>query len=126
MCLINKTRAHYGLRTLRTKTMLMTASTRKAARIGHCGVFTHYPCNDAVNKELIRLRFSGTMGENIYMATAHLANAWGAYEAWMNSPSHRRNILGRAWRFHGMEARPNLTVDGVKQDMFWVSTFTNR
>lgn len=126
MCLINKTRAHYGRRVLRTKPMLMKGSTRKSARIGRCATFTHNPCGDPVNRELVRLGFVGTMGENIYMATGHYASAWGAYEVWMNSPAHRRNILARDWRFQGIDARRGLTVDGVRQDQFWVSTFSNR
>lgn len=126
MCLINKTRAHYGRRTLKTTAFLSTASKRKAARIVRCGTFTHTPCKDAINRELTRMRFSGTMGENLYMATEHLASPWSTYVAWMNSPAHRKNILFARWKKQGLATLANVTVDGQRQDMLWVSTFTDR
>src|SRR5690348_15302412 len=44
ICLVNWTRRHVGLRTLRWSKMLADAAGSKADIIANCGDFSHYPC----------------------------------------------------------------------------------
>jgi uncharacterized protein YkwD len=96
LALHNQARAQNGLAPLRINLYLMYAAQLKAKRIAACGQFTHAPCGEDPFKVFYDSGYiAGTpvswyAGENI---AAGYATPELVFDAWMNSPGHRANIL---------------------------------
>jgi len=100
----NAARAQHGLRPLRASSALMRSAQMKAAEILRCNSFSHTPCGTAfVHTFQLSGYFRGRVrvGENLYWATGSLGSAAAAINAWLHSPPHRANLLGR-WRDGGV------------------------
>ncbi|MFP5450635.1 MAG: CAP domain-containing protein, partial [Thermoleophilia bacterium] len=123
-CLVNKTRAFYGLRGLRPHAGLNDAAARKAKRIGACGRFTHTPCGDPVVREVRRVGYRATASENLFAAGGTpRASPMSAFVAWMQSPPHRANMLAPGWRSQGFAMRRSVRLDGHVYAALWVQKF---
>ena len=104
LCLMNRTRARFGLPSLRANRCLH----RVAARHAHDMVFRRYFAHVTPNgwDPGRRARASGyvprsqrwVVGENIAWGVAGAARPAWVVRAWMHSPGHRRNLLNP--RFH--------------------------
>lgn len=98
-CLVNRARRSRGLPGLAGAVGLDRAAERKSADILRCDEFSHEACGRDFTYWIER---SGHLGEgcagvaeNIAWGTGHLATPRAIFRAWMRSPGHRRNILGR-------------------------------
>lgn len=105
---INRVRAARGLRKLRTNSRLTTAATVHATSMGTLGYFSH-DLNGVGFGTWIKLYYPGPgytswqAGENLYWA-APSPTARAVVRAWMNSTSHRQNLLRSSWRQVGLSA----------------------
>jgi uncharacterized protein YkwD len=87
----NATRASQGLVRLRRDDYIGDAARSWSARMARTGAFEH---------STMSWRRGRNAGENI----AQAQSAGSAYQGLLDSPSHRENILVRAWRFVGIGA----------------------
>jgi len=104
LCLMNRTRARFGLPPLHANACLH----RVAARHAHDMVNRHYfahttpngwdPAHRARASGYVPRRAAWLVGENIAWGVAGAARPNWVMRAWMHSPPHRHNILSR--RFH--------------------------
>ena len=108
LCLVNKRRAAHDLRRLRGDKDLREAAQRYARDMVAGGFFGHVSPGggDLVD----RLRASGFIspeeawfvGENIAWGAGRRGTPRAIVRSWMNSPSHRANILQRRFRHVGI------------------------
>ncbi len=97
LCLHRWARKVNGLSTLSYRTCcpyalnpLYATAGAKLHGIIECDEFSHTPCGDPM--------FSVWGGENIAMG---FASVRATFQAWLDSPGHRSNILDPAWRWYG-------------------------
>ena len=70
--------------------------------------------------------YSGVFGENLYLATGRWRAPRVAVDAWLNSPHHRENLFGRAWREQGLAVLTGESFGGFRDVAIWVSVFGDR
>lgn len=131
LCLMNRTRARFGLRRLRTNRCLHRVAARHAHDMVHRRYFAHTTPNGMDPGR--RARASGyvpraaawLVGENIAWGVAGAARPNWVVRAWMHSPPHRHNILSRHFHdvgigvargvpvhgFHGVRLRATFSVE---------------
>jgi uncharacterized protein YkwD len=119
VCLINWTRVRAGLRRLFWSVVLARAANTKAATIASCGDFSHSPCGSRGPSASGRGRYA-RWGENLYYGSLWLGSPRAAMLAWLQSPSHRAVLLGRAWRDLGLDLQQVPRLNGVANVSLWV------
>jgi uncharacterized protein YkwD len=103
--LVNTTRTHYGLRPLHRAVLLDRSALLKAEEIRSCGSFSHTPCGNSFARTFQQTGyFHGRVriGENLFWGSGSLGTPSSAIAAWLQSPPHRANLLGRSWRDVGV------------------------
>jgi len=127
-CLVEWVRARHGLSGLRERSQLDRSSSMRAAAIRRCGQLSHTPCGQAFIQPFVRvgyLRRRGTVGENLAWGSGSLGSPRATLAAWLASPEHRANLLGRAWRDCGISlARGRLF--GNAGASLWILQFGRR
>jgi uncharacterized protein YkwD len=104
---VNAARAARGLRPLVASRGLQAAARAHSRAMLASGAFRHDSADGTAFSERIRRFYpsrgfdSWSVGENLLFYTDELA-ATGAVAAWLDSPSHRRNMLSPAWRDVGV------------------------
>ena len=107
-CLHNRIRAANGLPLLRTNAKLGRAANGHSADMVSAGYFEHTSPSGSTMVDRIlgtgyvRRDRGWLLGENLEWGTGSLATPRGAVDAWMNSPSHRANVLKRGYRELGI------------------------
>jgi uncharacterized protein YkwD len=107
-CLINATRASHGLSAVHADGALTTAAERHGADMVARHYFAHVSPEGRSVGDRVRatgyLHGSGdwALGEDIGWGTGPESSPASMFQAWMNSPPHRRVILGRAFRDLGI------------------------
>lgn len=98
LCMTNFARASAGLGELVEAGELDSSAGGKAGDVLRCDSFSHFACG---REFTYWIRESGYIGEGCWHAGENLAWGTGEYgsvrsifRAWMNSPTHRENILG--------------------------------
>lgn len=98
LCMTNFARANAGLGPLAEAGELDRSAASKAGDVLQCDSFSHFACD---REFTYWIREAGYIGEGCWHAGENLA--WGSgeygsvraiFQAWMNSPTHRKNILG--------------------------------
>jgi uncharacterized protein YkwD len=99
--MINRTRAASGLAKVKKDQVLWAAGRRKSMAMANGAAFAHSTSG--------RLPWADgrAAGQNIAMAPSAAA----AFQAMLQSPGHRANLLASAWRFTGVGAA--LRCDGM-------------
>src|SRR5437660_10069354 len=103
--LVNATRAHYRMPALHRSSRLDRSALLKAEDIRSCRSFSHTPCGNSFVRTFQQsgyFRGRVRIGENLFWGSGSLGNANQAIAAWLNSPPHRANLLGRGWRDVGV------------------------
>jgi uncharacterized protein YkwD len=106
---VNAVRRSRGLRPLRNNGRLAAAADFHSRDMARKGYFEHDSANGTAFWRRIERFYpsrgfrSWTVGENLLWATERYGAAFAVRE-WMNSPSHRENILSRDWREIGIGA----------------------
>ena len=105
---VNRTRRHYGLRTLRLSATLSQAGTAHAQALAKAGLFTHnWPTSGRLFSSWIRSFYPAhgyrawSAGENLLWASPGFTTA-SAVQQWLDSPTHRRVMLTKSWRELGV------------------------
>jgi uncharacterized protein YkwD len=115
---LNALRRSRGRRPLRPSAPLATAADTHSRSLAKRGLFVHRlpgapPFYRRVRKFYAARGYRGwTVGENIVAASPGLTAA-GAIQAWLATPSHRRNLLSRGWREVGFGAVQATNAPGV-------------
>ncbi|MDD6645950.1 MAG: CAP domain-containing protein [Oscillospiraceae bacterium] len=116
--LINNERTKRGLSQLKMSAELMNASSRRAAEISLC--YSHGRPNGEQNPFSV-FNWKYRVAENI---AVNQKTPEQVVNAWMNSPSHRRNILSKYYRSMGVGC---FKADGVIYwEQFFVDNKTSR
>jgi len=118
LCLMNRTRARFGLRPLRTNRCLHRVGARHAHDMVHRRYFAHTtpngwdPGRRARASGYVPRRARWLVGENIAWGVAGAARPKWVVRAWMHSPPHRHNILSRHFRDVGIGVARGVPVRG--------------
>jgi uncharacterized protein YkwD len=127
-CMTNFARANAGLGSLADSDQLDLSARQKSDDILRCDSFSHFACDREFS---YWIRQSGYTGEQCWHAGENLA--WGVgeqgsvraiFQAWMSSPTHRRNILGDYLEIGIDVARGDL--EGRLNALVWTSHFGSR
>jgi len=118
-CLINVQRRRHGVRPVRADRDLRQAARRHARHMVVKDFFAH---ESPSGVQLVhRVRAAGYLrgadgwstGENIAWGSGPLATPAATVRAWMGSPGHRANLLGRRFREVGVGIVPGAPVASV-------------
>ena len=132
LCLHNQIRAEHHLPRLRENKRLRNAA------VGHSRdmVRTHYfehtsPSGRTMVDRILAARYvradqGWTLGENLEWGTGSLATPRGAMDAWMRSPGHRSNLLGRSFRELGVGVVIGVPVSDATGATYTVDFGTRR
>jgi uncharacterized protein YkwD len=125
-CGINVVRRVYGLPFVKGNAPLNRSSLLKADAVRRCG-FTHTPCGMAFSRTFQRAGYlpARAVGENLAWGQGELGSPLQTLQLWLNSPPHRRNLMGSGWRDLGIayERGHMFGRDGVA---LWVMQFGRR
>lgn len=98
-CLSNFARAHAGLGELGDADSLDRSARDKVGDILRCDSFSHFACGRQFTYWMERVGYVPARcwraGENLAWGTGQAASAREIFRAWIHSPEHRANILGR-------------------------------
>jgi uncharacterized protein YkwD len=126
--LVNRERARHGLRPLRGDRRLAGVARRHARDLVRYRFFGHTsPRRGSLRRRVARSGFTRgrrrwTAGENLAMGRGRAASARRVVRAWMTSPGHRANILGRAFTSAGLGVARGLPT-GARRGRTVVMTF---
>ncbi len=125
LCMTNFARGRVGLRPLGSPRELAGAAAGKAGDILGCDEFSHEACGREFTYWIERSGYLESScwraGENIAWGTGRLGTVRSIFDAWMHSPGHRENILGRYSQIGiGLEVG---TLDGHDGTAVWVQEF---
>jgi uncharacterized protein YkwD len=127
-CLINWTRGHAGLPTLRRSSELDRSSAMRARDIRRCDEFSHTPCGQQFITVFTLAHYftsGAAVGENLEWGQGRLGTARSAVAHWLASPPHRGIIYTARWRDLGI-ARIHGTLFGLPNVSLWVAQFGRR
>jgi uncharacterized protein YkwD len=105
----NAIRARHGLRPLRFSPSLSAAAREHSRDMARRGYFSHSSADGSAFWKRIQRHYGQrgygwwTVGENLLWSSPDVDVAT-ALKMWMNSPAHRANVLGSAWRQVGISA----------------------
>jgi uncharacterized protein YkwD len=120
LCLMNRARARYRLRPLRTNRCLHRVAARHAHDMVNRRYFAHTtpngwdPGRRARASGYVPRRAAWLVGENIAWGVAGAARPSWVMRAWMHSPPHRHNILSRHFRDVGIGVARGVPVGGFR------------
>ena len=112
LCLLNRIRVRRGLERLRYDRKLAVAARRHATDMVRRRYFDHRaPDGGNLASRIFRTGYAKRrgewrFGENLAWADAGYDSPRAIVQAWMESPGHRRNILGRRFRDVGFAIVP--------------------
>jgi uncharacterized protein YkwD len=125
---VNATRTQHRLPPLHRTHALDMSALLKARAIVSCGNFSHTPCGLPLTRTFQRsgyLRGRVRIGENLYWGTGSSGAPTSAVVAWLNSPPHRANLLGR-WRDGGVGIVHESSLFGHSDVWLFVLQFGRR
>ena len=129
LCLLNQQRAAAGLRALSASAPLADTASRYAAYMVSTDHFAHVDesGHDAVYRVLstnpgLADRWS-VIGENLGWGTYDLATPRAMVEGWMNSPTHRDNILYTSYDEIGVGIADGAPVPGQADGLTYATVF---
>jgi uncharacterized protein YkwD len=115
---LNDVRAGQGLRPLTLASGLENAAVAHSRSMLDAGFFEHESADGSPFSARVR-RYYGVagferwaVGENLLYTTGEISAA-RVIKAWMDSPSHRRNMLSPAWREAGIGALRTRSAGGT-------------
>jgi uncharacterized protein YkwD len=98
-CMTNFARQHTGLGELGNTVSLDHSAVRKTDDVLRCNTFSHYACGRQFTYWMKRSGYLAARcwraGENLAWGTGDLGSVRQIFIAWLHSPEHRANLLGR-------------------------------
>ena len=125
VCLGNQERTARGLRPLQENTRLRRAAAGHTSDMVRRSYFAHDgSAGDSFVDRILAAGYVGrrdgyALAENLAWGTGALSTPAAVVDAWMHSPPHRANLLGRAYRDAGIGVKL-----GVPNDDGVGATFT--
>jgi uncharacterized protein YkwD len=124
-CMTNFARRSLGLHGMSLADELELSAVHKSGDILRCDNFSHQACGREFTYWMQRLGYLGSgcwrAGENIAWGTGKLGSVRSIFTAWMHSPGHRENILGRYGQIGiGLEIGG---LDGYSRAHVWTQDF---
>jgi uncharacterized protein YkwD len=124
-CMTDYARGHDGLGTLADAADLDRSAGKKSGDIIHCDSFSHYACGRQFTYWMQRSGYLAARcwraGENIAWGTGSYATVRSIFVAWLHSPEHRANLLGR-YSSIGIALRIG-SLEGHRQAHVWTQDF---
>jgi uncharacterized protein YkwD len=120
LCLMNRVRAHFGLRALHTNRCLHRVAARHAHDMVNRRYFAHTtpngwdPGRRARASGYVPRRAAWLVGENIAWGVAGAARPAWVLRAWMHSSPHRHNLLSRHFRDVGIGVARGVPLHGFR------------
>ena len=128
-CLVNGARQQAGLSLLSDNQKLDNSADNKASDILRCNIFSHEACGRDFLYWFRRAGYTDARcwwaGENLAWGTGDLGSPRSIFNAWMHSPPHRANILGREFDEDGISLRVG-ALSGSDDAHVWVNHFGHR
>jgi len=127
-CMHRYARKRAGRSRLRRLEVLGGSSGRKSGDIVRCDDFSHTACGREFTYWMELLGYGGrcwSAGENIAYGTGSYGTVRSIMRAWLNSPGHRDNILGRGYSDFGVGLRIG-RLDGNPGAHVWTAHFGDR
>ena len=132
LCLLNEQRTSRGLRRLRANAKLRAAAERHSANMNQKDFFDHV--SPAGSTPLERVKAAGylagadswAVGENIAWGEQRLSTPAEIMQSWMESPSHKANILNRRFRHVGIGVAVGAPIDGAAGGATYTTAFGKR
>jgi uncharacterized protein YkwD len=125
LCMTNYARGLVGRPALEETSLLDRSAERKSEDILRCDSFSHEACGRPFTFWMERVGYlpsrCGRVGENIAWGTGSLSTVRSIFSAWIRSPGHRENILGR-YRQIGTGLRVG-GLDGYDGAHVWTQEF---
>jgi uncharacterized protein YkwD len=127
-CLVNERRAEGGLGGVRFDSRLRTAAERHSQDMVTQGYFAHdAPSGQNFISRIVatgytRRASSWLVGENLVWGTATMSTPESMVQAWMDSPTHRANLLRGRFRDVGIAAVRGTPYDATDADGITVSS----
>ena len=123
-CLVNWARAQEGRGTLAVRPSLTRAAAMKGQAVAACGQFSHTPCGSDVSAQVRAAGYRFALfGENLYLGPWGQVSAREVVTAWLRSPSHRANLLSRAYRDLGVAPVRAPGLLGAGEAVLWTAAF---
>ena len=117
-------------RPVRIATSVLDASALlKAEAIRSCRSFSHTPCGNSFARTFQQtgyFRGNVRVGENLFWGSGGLGTPASAVAAWLKSPPHRANLLGRGWRDVGVGMVYAQSILGASNVWIFVVQFGRR
>lgn len=124
VCLTNEERTERGLPPLEVDARLVRSAGAKSTAMLRTGDFSHTPGGMDFTTTFRRAGYDGSgFGENIAWGSGDLGSPAAIHRAWMTSPPHRRNILGRGWTEMGVAVKRNVRFQGYAGAAVWTAQF---
>ncbi len=124
-CMTNFARHRDGLHDFGDAASLEHSAVRKTADILRCDSFSHYACGRQFTYWMQRSGYLAARcwraGENIAWGTGTYATVRSIFVAWLHSPEHRRNLLGRYSQI-GIALSVG-TLEGHREAHVWTQDF---
>jgi uncharacterized protein YkwD len=128
LCLVNRQRARYGLRRLRSRRTLIRAAERHARDMARHNYFAHYGRSGSTPRS--RVRRAGyrckTIGENLAFGRGYPGTPAGIVAMWMASASHRQTMLSPRVRDLGVGAARGVPRPGISGGVTVAAEFARR
>ena len=125
-CLVNWARSQDRRGRLTQRPALRHAAALKGQGVASCGQFSHTPCGTALTAAV---RASGyryaIFGENLFAGTWGHVSARDVVTAWLQSPSHRANVLDPSFRDVGAAPVRAPGLLGGADAVVWTATFAS-
>lgn len=121
LCLMNRIRARFGLRSLHPNRCLHRVAARHAHDMVNRRYFAHTtpngwdPGRRARASGYVPRRAAWLVGENIAWGVAGAARPAWVVRAWMHSPPHRHNLLSRHFRDVGIGVARGVPLRGFRR-----------
>jgi len=125
LCMTDFARGHDGLGTLSGAADLRRSAGKKSGDIIRCDKFSHYACGRRFTYWMQRTGYLAARcwraGENIAWGTGRLGSVRTIFVAWLHSPEHRANLLGR-YSSIGIALRVG-NLEGHRRAHVWTQDF---
>lgn len=126
-CYVAYARKREGAAPLATNEHLERSARRKARDIRDCS-FSHTACGRSFTHWIRSFGYTSAgsfrVGENLAWGSADRARARSILSSWLRSPAHRRSLLDKGFRHHGIGVVRG-TRDGLPA-LFWTHHFGQR
>lgn len=96
----------------------------KGRAVAACGQFSHTPCGIDVSAHVRAAGYRYALfGENLYAGPWGRVSPRAVVAAWLESPSHRANLLSPAYRELGIAPARARGILGSGEAVLWTAAF---